>query len=571
MENKKNTNDVSKYDASNISEYDFLLNSNKNHMNYTALSFEGREKIKYEELHEKIDEYARALYKKGIREKEKVGILFENTPEAVYTYYALGRLGATRVGLNLYNNHYKMQRDFDLLKPQRIIAVDSMYKGIKDPCDALNISPILYAADDFEKNMHADHYENLHDIIRLGKDGELKPGVFNSQNITDILFTGGSSGFHKGVALNQGGLNGTIQNLNKIFALEPGMIHLGNIPFGQMVFGRFAMHYSFCNNLEYALTRNALPDKFLDELIRTQANGAMGGPVHWNALQNNPLLKKGCISNLIQAGTGGEKLKGADEKADNDALNYGGSSARLINMLGLTEMYGLTHACIPGKNVPGTIGLATPGVKDLIIDPEIAEEAKNAKAGTRFPLKEVEAGKIGILLTRGPGMMLEYYNNEIETNKVFIYDEFGTKWYNTGDLACRVGKNNQEVAFTGRAKRSFVCGYENIYPEQIEELIATLPEIKEVLVTEVPDPNYQYLPVYHIQLSSKDINLEELKNKMDTLMLNTLGYFSLPGYIIYSYDPLLKSDRGKFDQVELRKKAIQMHENNNLKLVRKMY
>lgn len=53
----------------NESRCRFLENRNKNHMNYTALNFENR-KITYEELHEKIDEYARALYKTGIRSEE---------------------------------------------------------------------------------------------------------------------------------------------------------------------------------------------------------------------------------------------------------------------------------------------------------------------------------------------------------------------------------------------------------------------------------------------------------------------------------------------------------------------
>ncbi len=566
--NKKYTNSASKKDTP-ISEYEFLLNCNKNYMNYTALTFEGRAKITYEELHDNIEKYARALYQKGIRKGDKIGILLENSPEAVYLYYALGIIGSTRIGLSIYNNPYKMQRDFDMLKPQRIIAVNTMFNRIIDPCKALNISPIIYSARNFDEKIETNGAENLRYIVETNKNGNLVINNFSNQDVTDIIFTGGSTGIHKGVELNQNGLNGVISALDKVFKLEPGMIHLGNIPFGHMIFGRFALHYALSHNLEYALTLNALPNEFLYELIRTQAHGAMGGPVHWNNIPNNPLLKPGCISNLMQAATGGEMLKTADEEKDNKAISYGGGSAKLTNMLGLTEMSGLTHACIPEINTPGTIGSPIPYVDDIIVDPKFLI---GSESGNYINLKEVPLGETGLLLTKGPGMLLGYYNNPDETKKVFVYDQNGTKWYNTGDLVRRTGKPYKETEFAGRLKRNFVCGYDNIYPEQIEGLLTSLPEIKEIVVTKVKDAKYQFLPSYHICLNDTNINIERLKNKIDVLIEETLGAFALPGYIEFSTNPLPRNqDNGKFNATILEQQDIKKYEDGTLTLSRKMY
>ena len=94
------------------SKYSDLLSRNKNYMNNIALTF-GDRKITYEEFHQKVFEYARALYKKGIRENDLIGVCLENNPESVYLVYALDVIGARRVGLSIFNNQYKMKRDIE--------------------------------------------------------------------------------------------------------------------------------------------------------------------------------------------------------------------------------------------------------------------------------------------------------------------------------------------------------------------------------------------------------------------------------------------------------------------------
>ena len=74
-------------------------------------------------------------------------------------------------------------------------------------------------------------------------------------------------------------------------------------------------------------------------------------------------------------------------------------------------------------------------------------------------------------------------------------DKEGNTWVNTGDIVRETESGNYE--YVGRKKRNFVSGIENIYPEQIEDLLTTLPEINEVVVTCVPNDLVQYLPIYH--------------------------------------------------------------------------
>lgn len=529
-------------------EYDFLLERNKNHMNDTALSFDTK-KISYEELHERIDEFARALYKRGIHKDTKVGVVVVNTPESVYLLYALKKLGAQVIGLSPLNNEYKMKRDIEMTKPEFIISVDMMHGNFKNLAKSLNITPILYSPlESLDKNGLKFLYNakqllagnkilkkdnNLMSIVAEGKDyTDVEYPKHIKGTTTDIMFTGGSSGVHKGVDLDGGALNSVVKALDYVLILEPGMVHLGNIPFGHMCFGRLVLHYALCKNLEYALTLKALPKDFYSELVRTHANGAMGGPVHWEILAQDPSLKPWTLENLIQPLSGGEMFKPQKLKEANKALEYAGCITPIGNGLGLTEMWAPTHVCLGGKNTPGTIGYPIPFVNSKIADPKTFED---------MPLETP-----GVLLVNGPGMMLRYHENEAETNAVFVYDE------------------NGEYEFVGRVKRNFVSGVDNIYPEQIEQILLQIPEIREVIVTSIPDDKEQFLPSYHVSLNNFNCDRKVLEDKIFTLIEKTLGTSALPGYIEYYEEALPRTDNGKLDPKVMEAKDKEKQENKNL-------
>ena len=205
-------------------------------------------------------------------------------------------------------------------------------------------------------------------------------------------------------------------------------------------------------------------------------------------------------------------------------------------------MWAPTHICLGGKNTRNTIGYAIPYVESKIVDENF---------------NEVENGEFGTLLVKGPGMMKGYYNNAEETQKVFWYDENGEKWYNTGDLARNMGINNNEYEYVGRQKRNFVCGVDNIYPEQIEELLLQIPNIREVIVTKIPDDKYQYLPKYHISVFNKKFDQKEFENSVKQLVSSTLGQSAAPGYIEYTEEPLPRTDNGKLNATLLEQLDIE--------------
>lgn len=538
----------------NDRKYNFMLNNNEKYMDYTALTFADR-KITYEELHDRINKYAKILYQKGIRQGDKIGVCVLNTPESVFLLYALDLLGAQVIGLSPFDNKLKIKRDIELTKPKMIISVDMNYSNIKEYEKALNFSTILYSpvesVDDIKLklgykalqlkngNFKLSRESNLKSILKRDNGIDFERAAYIEDEATDIVFTGGSTGVHKGVELSGNGLNYVVSSMNGIFDAEPGMIHLGNIPIGHMVYGRMIMHYTLCNNMEFALTLKAMPEDFYDELVRTGANAAVGGPPHWVSLieQKDKIfvpssrLKSGSLSNLHYATSGGEAKKATTDKAINEALKFCGSDAILGDGLGATETWSSIMINNGKKHTPGTIGQAVSCLDIKLIDPTTG--------------KEVKQGEKGLLYVSGPSVMLGYLNNQEETDRVISYDEKGKKWCNLGDYVQQI--ETGEYKYVGRQKRNFVSGVENIYPEELENLVMGLPEVREIVVTAIPDEIRQFIPRYHISLNDEMIDIGAFEEKLNSFVVTNLSESWLPGYIEYFYEPLERMSNSKIN------------------------
>jgi len=558
----------------NETKYNYMLEKNKNYMNLTALSF-GDRKITYEEMHDRIEKYVRLLYSKGVRQGEVIGICAFNTPESVYLLYALDIIGAIVVGYSPFDNKEKTKLDIEMTKPKMVISVDMCYKNFKDWEKALNFSTILYSPVDSLDDMKIKAGYKLLQLkngnFKLSKDNNLKSllkknysdvdyvkAPFEQDGLRDILFTGGSTGVHKGVELSDNGLNSVVEGMNSIFPAEPGMIHLGNIPFGHMAYGRSILHYALCNNMEYALTIKAMPSDFYDEIVRTHATAAVGGPPHWVSLIEqqgdkfvpNSKLKSGSLSELHYATSGGEAKKETTENAINEALKYCGSDAKLGDGLGATETWASMMINNGKIHHRGTIGEPISTLDVKLVDPDTG--------------KEVKDGEKGLLYVSGPSVMLGYHNNPEETSRVISYDENGKRWINIGDFLMKTPEG--EYKYVGRQKRNFVSGCDNIYPEELESLLLLIPEIREVVVTPISDEMVQYIPRYHISLYDNNIDYKELEEKINLLVMSKLNENWLPGSIAYYDKPLERMQNSKVNisyYKELDKKALENNEIDN--------
>ena len=398
----------------NQTKYDYMLENSKNHMDNIALTFEDK-KITYEEMFESIDKYAKMLYKKGVRKGDLIGICALNTPESVYLLYALNKIGAVVIGYSPFDNRERIKADVELTKPKMVITTDAFYGNFKNLEKSLEFSSILYSPLESSSNWKLKLGYNISKIkngnFTLVRNNRLKHLLKNNYDglvlpdtpyidgeLSDIMFTGGSSGIHKGVDLNDVGLNSSIEGMKMLCdeGYYDNKTYLGQIPFGHMAFGRSILHIALTNRMTYALTLKAMPNDFYGELVRTGAHVGSGGPPHWTSLiekENGKYiprrdLKPNSLTNLFVAFSGGEAKKEATEPAINAALQYCGSTAKLGDGLGATETWGPNILNFANYFKEGMLGVPIKTVKVKLIDPETKEEVQKGKKGRlqHFPL-----------------------------------------------------------------------------------------------------------------------------------------------------------------------------------------
>lgn len=539
--------------------YDFLLERNANHMNDVGIVFAGKE-ITYEEMHTRIDEYARALYKKGVRKGDIIGLCLANTPEALYLIYAINKLGAIACQINPMDNSFKIMRDLEIVKPKMIFTINESYKNIKkakknieDSIDVI-VFPVVQSIDNelihvlygLKQVVTGNALLNMNNSLKklLADATEYDKAEYPKyvpDTLSHIVFTGGSSGTHKGVDLSSNALNSVIRSTDYVKYMKEGDVFLANLPMF-MAFGLFTMHYALCNNSRVELTLNLLPKDFIKELDRTKPAGAFGGPIHWDEFIKNPEeAKKLDLSNMVMPVSGGEQLVIEKWEKINEILLKCGAQSKLWNGLGASEMWAPTTIA-RNDNTVGTIGRAMPFNTVKIVD-------LNSE-------RELGFNEVGRLYIKGPGMMLGYHANPEETKKVFKYDENGEKWYDSGDIA-KIDETG-EITFVGREKRCFVCGVDNIYPEQIENIVSDIDGVNSILVTHIFDPNVQNVPIYHIYVD-QDIDTNSLSQKIKQRIKNTLGESAMPGEIVYTYEPLPVTQNGKLDPKPLQAEDVKKY------------
>jgi len=158
------------------------------------------------------------------------------------------------------------------------------------------------------------------------------------------------------------------------------------------------------------------------------------------------------------------------------------SGAPLLELWGMTELGGAgTSNCSYMPNVHGSIGFALPGA-----------EARVAALGD--PGITMPDGEPGELMIRGPLVMLGYYGNDQATRAAIEPDG----WMHTGDIATRDDEGHYFIV--DRRKDLIITGGFNVYPAEIERVIASHPAVAMVAAGPVPDETHGELARAYVVL-----------------------------------------------------------------------
>jgi acyl-CoA synthetase (AMP-forming)/AMP-acid ligase II len=160
---------------------------------------------------------------------------------------------------------------------------------------------------------------------------------------------------------------------------------------------------------------------------------------------------------------------------------------------------------------------------------------------------DVPQGEIGEIIIRGNGVMREYYKNPEKTAETIKGG-----WLYTGDLA-----RMDEDGFywiVDRKKDLIICGGENVYPSEVEEIIQTHPKVHDVGVIGLPDDRLGEIVAAVIKVKSGVPDSSETEKELFQFFEQNLPRYKRPRRIIF--DEVLRNPTGKIEKVKMRPKYI---------------
>lgn len=200
-----------------------------------------------------------------------------------------------------------------------------------------------------------------------------------------------------------------------------------------------------------------------------------GVPAIYQALALNPKFEATDFSHVRTWGCGGAPLP--------DVLveKYAAKGVRVCNGYGMTETGPTAFVAAPEDAVTK---IGSVGKPQMLLDVRIVD-ADGA---------DVPDGETGEIWMKGPGLTPGYWDKPDETKKAFTWDG----WLKSGDIGRRDGDGCYYVA--GRIKEMYISGAENVYPAEVENVLARHPSVLEAAIVGVPDEKWGEVGHAFVQL-----------------------------------------------------------------------
>ena len=262
-----------------------------------------------------------------------------------------------------------------------------------------------------------------------------------------ILYSGGTSGYPKGIMLSNLNFNAlALQSIEACGCLKEGYKVLSIMP----IFHGFGLGICIHTVLNFGGCAIILPQfsaKTFHKLLKKyKPNVIAGVPTLYEALINNKKMQRMNLSYLKCVISGGDSLSVNLKKKLDKFLQEHGTDIQVREGYGLTEC--VTGSCLTPTNFykEGSIGIPYPDTYYKIVKPGTDEE--------------VLCNEDGEIVISGPSVMIGYLKAREETNKTIRKHNDGLMWLHTGDLGCM--DEEGFVYFKQRIKRMIVSSGYNI-------------------------------------------------------------------------------------------------------------
>jgi long-chain acyl-CoA synthetase len=454
-----------------------------------ALVFKGRS-MSVAELDRISDALAHSLFRLGVKHGDRVALVLPNAPQFLISQFATWKLGAIVAPQNPIYTDRELEESVGISQPDTVVTLTPFYQRIKR-CRptariiATNVKEyfptalrILFTLLKEKKDGHRIKLASgdlwLGDLIRDGaRQGPLASQA-KPHDDAMILMSGGTTGTAKGAVSDHRSL--LMAGMQIATWLQEPLKKGGSLMLPLPLFHAYGsgavLPASMCGRIPLVLVPNPRDIGDLVATIEREKPSILCAvPALLNALLAHPKVaaRKADFRSLLATFSGAAPLLAETKKRFEEI-----TGGRIVEAYSLTEA--TLAACVNpylGENKIGSVGMPLPDVHVRIVD---------AEDWTR----ELPIGETGEIVIRAPQLMRRYWNDPEETATVLRRDAGGALSLVTGDL----GYLDQDgyLFIVDRKKDLIKTSGCQVWPREIEEVIATHPDVGEVGVAGVPDP-----------------------------------------------------------------------------------
>ena len=517
----------------------FLKESAEKSPNKVAIHFLGRE-LTFKEVYESALKFAAYLRKLGIEKGDRVAISLPNCPQSVISYFGILLAGGIVVQTNPTYTERELEYQMKDSGSKIIVTLDILFPRAAKIAPNTDIQHIIVTAINdylpFPKNLvypfiqkkqygivvrveHAGNHHLFKEIMKYELPNEISESTDSENDIALLQYTGGTTGFPKGVMLTHRNLvaNTKMCQVWLVKNKDGQERILGVIPF----FHVYGMTTVLLLSILDIGTMILLPKFDIETTLKTihkqKPTLFPGAPTIYIGLINHPDIKKYNLSSINACLSGSAPLPIEVQERFEEI-----TGGKLVEGYGLSETSPVTTANFiwSGPRVKGSIGVPFPDTDVAILSLDTGE-----------PL---EPNAIGEIVIKGPQVMKGYWNQPEETENTFK-----DGWLLTGDL----GYMDEQGFFyiVDRKKDVIIAGGFNIYPREIEDVLYEHEAVQEVVVVGIPDPyRGETVKAYVVSKAGSKVTEEELNQ----FVRKSLASYKVPH--LYEFrDELPKTTIGK--------------------------
>lgn len=468
--------------------------------------------ITYKEFKNDIDNFGAGLIKLGLSGK-RIAVIGKNSYEWALTYYTVLSSVGTCVPLDKGLPEQEIEDLLIRSEADAIVFEDAYLDTLEKIFNNKSTNVKHFICKQDIKNEFATTIKEVQGIgfkeLKTGNKAVYKTKI-NPEAASIILFTSGTTAISKAALLTQKNLMSDLYGILSAIKVYETDVNMAFLPFhhcfgaiGLSVVLGVGAKVVFCDGLRY-IAQNLKEYKvtlfFSVPLILESMHKKIIAEIEKKGLTKKINIVKKLSRFLLKFGI---DIRRKVFKAIIDNL---GGALRLV----VSGAAAIDRQVVEDFNTFGILTLQGYGLTETA--PVLCvENEKSIRYGSiGFPLCNVEIKidnpneeGIGEVIAKGPMVMLGYYNNEEATKEVLV-----DGWFHTGDLGY-IDKDGY-VFLTGRAKNVIVLkNGKNVYPEELEILVANLPYVLENMVFGIPEEDDD------LTLAVKIVYNEEMFTGMD--------------------------------------------------------